>query len=154
LYWGYNVTFTNDFTIYYILIHPSIIPYPPFPHSWNSFNRSHFSIYTHLYILLPPYLPSYTLSPHPLPSHSYQPPHRIYSALLFSDVERKKEKERKKERRKNDTFKIAIQCVLDFYYFFPRKIKKQILLITNHSPQMKWTSTEIKTVSLIPFLMW
>jgi hypothetical protein len=38
----------------YSWIHPSIILlYPPSPHSWNSFNRSHFSIFIHEYITFP-----------------------------------------------------------------------------------------------------
>jgi hypothetical protein len=44
-------------------------PTPPFsftcfPHSWNSFTRSHFSIYLHVYTVFAPYSPSYTLTPH------------------------------------------------------------------------------------------
>jgi hypothetical protein len=34
--------------------------YFPFPHSWNSFNRSHFSIYISEYRIFLPYSPSYT----------------------------------------------------------------------------------------------
>jgi hypothetical protein len=32
---------------------------PPSPHSWNSFNRSQFSIYIYVYRIFPPYSPSY-----------------------------------------------------------------------------------------------
>jgi hypothetical protein len=35
--------------------------------SWNSFNRSHFSIYTHMCTVFAPYSTSYILSPHPPP---------------------------------------------------------------------------------------
>jgi hypothetical protein len=41
---------------------PSIILlYAPSLYSWNSFNRSHFSIDIHVYIIFPPYSPSWTL---------------------------------------------------------------------------------------------
>jgi hypothetical protein len=54
-------------------------PPPPFflaplPHSWNSFNRYHFSICTHVYTLFALYSRSHTLSPTPPLSHLYQPP--------------------------------------------------------------------------------
>jgi hypothetical protein len=49
--WGYIVAFTKVFTIYQIY-HNWIYPPPSFsfisPHSWNSFNRSHSSIYLHV----------------------------------------------------------------------------------------------------------
>jgi hypothetical protein len=41
----------------------------PFPHSWNSFNRSHFSIYIHEYMIFALRSPSCTVSlylPHTL----------------------------------------------------------------------------------------
>jgi hypothetical protein len=40
-----------EFTSSTILLHPSS------PHSWNSFNRSHFSIYVYKYIIFPLYHP-------------------------------------------------------------------------------------------------
>jgi hypothetical protein len=47
LYWGYTVTFTEVLSIHYSWIHPlHHSPLSLLPHSWNSFNRSHFSIYT------------------------------------------------------------------------------------------------------------
>jgi hypothetical protein len=48
---------------------------PPFsfiascPHSWNSFNRSHFSIYIHMYTEFVLYSPSHTLFTSSPPSH-------------------------------------------------------------------------------------
>jgi hypothetical protein len=42
---------------------PSFSFIPHLPHSWNSFNRSHFSIFIYEYIF-PPYSPSYALSLH------------------------------------------------------------------------------------------
>jgi hypothetical protein len=45
-----------------------------YPHSWSSFNRSHFSIYMHVYLLFPPYSPSYTFSLYLPHSYWYQPP--------------------------------------------------------------------------------
>jgi hypothetical protein len=47
---------------------PSIILlYLPSPHFRKSFNRSNFSIFIDEYRIFAPYLPSYTLSPHPPP---------------------------------------------------------------------------------------
>jgi hypothetical protein len=40
---------------------------PPPPYSWNSFSRSHFSIYIQVYTVFAPYTPSFT-------SHWYQTP--------------------------------------------------------------------------------
>jgi hypothetical protein len=58
LYWGYIVTFTKVFyNISWLnspLHHSSVFP---LPHSWKSFNRSHFSIYIQVNIVFPPYLP-------------------------------------------------------------------------------------------------
>jgi hypothetical protein len=49
LYYCYtegNVTFAKVLTIYHSWIHPSIIfLYLPSPQYWNSFNRSHYSIF-------------------------------------------------------------------------------------------------------------
>jgi hypothetical protein len=53
----------------------------PFPHSWNSFNRYHFSIYIHVYTVFAPYSPFHTLSLPPPSSRWY----RTCSDLLFSD---------------------------------------------------------------------
>jgi hypothetical protein len=47
LYLGYMVRFVQMLTIYHSWIHPSIIFLYPLPHSQNSFNRSHFSIFIH-----------------------------------------------------------------------------------------------------------
>jgi hypothetical protein len=72
LCWGYIVAFTKVLTIYQIhhtWIHPlHHFPLFPSPHSWNSFNRSHFSIYIHVYSVFAlyshPHLPM-ALSPPP-----------------------------------------------------------------------------------------
>jgi hypothetical protein len=54
-------------------------PPPPFsfillsPHSWNSFNRYHFSIYIHVYTVFAVYSPSFTISPPLLPFHLDNP---------------------------------------------------------------------------------
>jgi hypothetical protein len=54
----------------------------PTPNSWNSFNRYHFSIYIHVYILIALYS-SYYPFPHQLPPPTWAtPPHRTSSALL------------------------------------------------------------------------
>jgi hypothetical protein len=57
-------------------------------HTWKSFNRSHFSIYIHVYTVFALYLLSHTLSLPPPHSHWHQPPlspDRICSILLFFD---------------------------------------------------------------------
>jgi hypothetical protein len=59
LYWGYIVTFTKVLTVYHSGIHPLN---PSFPHSWNSFNMSQFSIFIYEYIIFRPHLLSYTFS--------------------------------------------------------------------------------------------
>jgi hypothetical protein len=64
-----------------------ILLYPPSHHSWNSFNRYHFSIYIHVHTVFVPYLPSYTFSLHPV----CPPPYRTYSAFLFSNFVKEKE---------------------------------------------------------------
>jgi hypothetical protein len=45
LNWVYIVTFTKVFTIFNSWIHSLHSPLSPSPHSWNSFNRSHFSVF-------------------------------------------------------------------------------------------------------------
>jgi hypothetical protein len=68
LYWGYIVTFTKALTVYHSLIYPlhhsplsHRLP-PTSLHSRISFNRSHFSIFIHEYIIFLPYSASYTRS--------------------------------------------------------------------------------------------
>jgi hypothetical protein len=56
------------------LTHSTIPLFPPSPHSWNCFNRYHFSIYIPVYTVFIPYSPSHTLSPPPPHFHWYQPP--------------------------------------------------------------------------------
>jgi hypothetical protein len=65
--WGYIVTSTKVLTTYHIdhtWIHPLHSLFLS-SHSWNCFNRYHFSFYTHVYIVFAPYSPSHTLSLHP-----------------------------------------------------------------------------------------
>jgi hypothetical protein len=63
LYEGYIVTFTKVLTICHSWIHPlHHSPLSPSHHFWNSFSRSHFSIFIHEYIVFPLYSPSYTFS--------------------------------------------------------------------------------------------
>jgi hypothetical protein len=55
LYWG---TFFKVLVMHHSWIHP--LHHPPLSsslHSWNSFNRCHFSIFIHVYIIFPPYSP-------------------------------------------------------------------------------------------------
>jgi hypothetical protein len=59
------------YNIIYLNSPPPPFSFIPLLHSWNSFNRSHFSIYIHVHTVFAPYSPSYTLSPHPSPSHCY-----------------------------------------------------------------------------------
>jgi hypothetical protein len=78
--------------IYQIIVEliPSIILlYSPFPHSWNSFNMSHFSISIHEYIIFWPYSPSYTFSLHPPPSHWCQLSDSTCFTFLFSIFEKR-----------------------------------------------------------------
>jgi hypothetical protein len=58
---SYNISNTSYLNLPFstILLHPS-------PHSWNSFNRYHFSTYTHVYTVFALYSPSMPF-PHPLP---------------------------------------------------------------------------------------
>jgi hypothetical protein len=98
LYWGYIVTFTKVLITYHSWIHPlhhSPLSPPP-PHSWNSFNRSHFSIYRHEYIILSPYSPSCTILPHLPPPISNNPPDRTCFAFLFCVFVKKKKKKRER----------------------------------------------------------
>jgi hypothetical protein len=54
---------------------PSIfLLYALSPHSWNSFNRSHFSVYIRMYTILAQYSPFYLFSPHPPHPTSTNPP--------------------------------------------------------------------------------
>jgi hypothetical protein len=48
----------------------TILLFSPCPHSWNSFNRNHFSIYVQEYTAFVLSSPSHTLSPHPSPSYN------------------------------------------------------------------------------------
>jgi hypothetical protein len=66
VHWVFIVTFTKVLRVYHSLF-PSFITilYPPSPHSWNSFSRSHFSIFLCKYIIFSPYSLSYTLSLYP-----------------------------------------------------------------------------------------
>jgi hypothetical protein len=63
LFWEHILTFIKVFTIYHSWIHPlHDSSLSRSPHSWNSFNRSHFPICTCKYIIFKPYSFSYTLS--------------------------------------------------------------------------------------------
>jgi hypothetical protein len=55
-WWGYIVAFVKGLTIYHTWIHLlHCSPLSPCLHSWNSFSRSHFSIYTHVHTVFAPY---------------------------------------------------------------------------------------------------
>jgi hypothetical protein len=84
LRWEYLVTFIRVLTIYHNWTPPSIILlYSPSPYSWNSFSRSHFSIYRHEYTIFPLFSPSYTLSLCPPPPTGTNSPDKTYFAFLF-----------------------------------------------------------------------
>jgi hypothetical protein len=91
--WRYIVAFTEVLTIYQIY-HTWIHPFHHFPlhppHSWNSFNRYHFSIYIHVYTVFAIYSPSHTLSLPPPPPTGTSPPGRTCSTLLFSNFVKEK----------------------------------------------------------------
>jgi hypothetical protein len=100
-------------------VHPlHYSPLSPSPHSWSSFNRSHFSIYIQEYTVFAPYAPSHTLSSHPPPSHWYQPPGRTCTALQFIDFVKEKEK------KKTFVFKTAT--------WFPYDISMCVCIITSY----------------------
>jgi hypothetical protein len=71
---GVNVTLPKVLKYIIVEFTPPSFYFTSLPHSWNSFNRSNFSIYIHMYIIFLPYLPSYMLSLYPPPSHWYQFP--------------------------------------------------------------------------------
>jgi hypothetical protein len=63
---------------------------PLLPHSWNSNNRYHFSIYIYVYTVFAPYSPSYTLSlPSPHPTGT-TPLSVTWFTLLFSNFVKEK----------------------------------------------------------------
>jgi hypothetical protein len=76
---------------------PSFSFISPLPPSWNSFSRSHFSIYIYVYIVFSQYSPF----PHILPSHWYQPSIQDLFSVQFC----------KRKRMTFCSFKIAIQEV-------------------------------------------
>jgi hypothetical protein len=63
-----NISYLNSLlsSFSFSFIPPCHIP------AYNSFNRSHFSSYIHVYTVFVPYSTSHTLSSHPPPSHWYQ----------------------------------------------------------------------------------
>jgi hypothetical protein len=82
--WGTLWHFTNFLTINHSWICP-----PPlflFPYSWNSFNRSYFSIYIHVYRIFPHYSPSNPFSLYPPPTTGTQSLNRTcfaFCSLFF-----------------------------------------------------------------------
>jgi hypothetical protein len=83
-------TFTKVLTIYHILIHPlHHSPLSPSCYSWDSFNRSRFSIFIHEYIIFLLHSSSYILSLYPTPSHWYLLLERTYYTFLFSIFEKR-----------------------------------------------------------------
>jgi hypothetical protein len=65
------------------LISPSPWFFIPLPYSWNSFNRSHFSIFIHDQILFPPYSPPSTISLYPPYTHTHT---HCYQSQTGSDL--------------------------------------------------------------------
>jgi hypothetical protein len=80
---------------------PSLSFIPTSPYSWNSFNRTYFSIFIHGYLIFPLYSPSFTFfisSPLPLVPSPRQ--EQFYFPVLFM-----------KKKRHFCLFKIALQGV-------------------------------------------
>jgi hypothetical protein len=85
LCWGCIVTFTTVLTVYHNWIHPlHHLLYSPSSHSWNSFNKCHFSTFIHVYIIFPNHSPFHTLFLYPPLSHWYQIPDRTCFTFLCS----------------------------------------------------------------------
>jgi hypothetical protein len=76
----YNISELNLPPTSFILLHP---------HSWNGFNKSHFSIFIHEQIIFLPYSPSYTLFFYLTLSDWCQPPDRACVTLLISVFEKR-----------------------------------------------------------------
>jgi hypothetical protein len=81
----------NIFNVLYLNSHP---PHhslsSPFPHTWKSLNRHHFSIYIFMYIIFAPYSTFQVLSPHPPYSHCYQLPRQdLFCPLVLQFCKRK-----------------------------------------------------------------
>jgi hypothetical protein len=74
LYWGYIVTFTKVLTIFHNWVNTLHHSPLSWKYYWNTFYRSHFSIFIHNYIIFPWYSPYYMLSLYPLTSHWCQSP--------------------------------------------------------------------------------
>jgi hypothetical protein len=78
--------------LHHTWIHPlHHSPLSSLPHSWNSVNRSHFSTYTHVYMVFPPFSPPAPF-PYVLPpptGTNLQIEHGLYFCSLF--LEKKKE---------------------------------------------------------------
>jgi hypothetical protein len=91
----YKSSYNIPNTSYVNLPPPSFSFILPSPHSWNSFNSYHLSIYTHVYTVFALYSSSHTLSPPSPPSYCYQtppppPPDKTCSVLLFSNFVKEK----------------------------------------------------------------
>jgi hypothetical protein len=91
------------YQIYHTRVHPlHLSPSSLLPHSWNSFNRSHFCLYIYVCTLFALYLPFQPFPNHlPFPSMptllSLPPPGRNCSAFWFSDLVEEKTENIKRE---------------------------------------------------------
>jgi hypothetical protein len=92
LYFYYCCTKGTLWYLQNFLHHSIILLYPPSPHSWNSVNRSHFSIYIHVYRIFLPYSPfnpfPYFLSP---PTGTHPPDRNCFAFLISVFVKKKKD---------------------------------------------------------------
>jgi hypothetical protein len=82
---------TNVLILYYSWIHPlhhSPLSPPP-QHSWNSFNMSHFFIFTHEYIIFLLHSPSHAISLYLPPSHWFQTSEMTCFTFLLSVFEKR-----------------------------------------------------------------
>jgi hypothetical protein len=109
-----------------------ILLYPPFPDSWNSFIRSHFSIFINEYRIFPPYSPP-TPFPYILPPHWCQTPDRTCFPYLLSVF----------EKRPFCLYKIAIQGVSLWHF--------HVYMYCN----LNWFTPSIFLLStLVPLVRW
>jgi hypothetical protein len=108
-----NITYLNSASLSFSFISPS-------SHSWNSFNRSYFSIYIYVYTVVAAYTPSIIISSHPPSSHWYQSPRQVlfHPPILWFCV--------KKGEEKNS----ILDCLRQLHQEFPCGTSMFVCIIT------------------------